>query len=87
MTNKISENSNRVKKITCRAMGGACDHEITGETADEMIQKSQQHGMEAVNNGDQAHMEAMEKMKNMSPEDQGKFGEDFKNKFDSLSDA
>lgn len=76
-----------MKKTTCRAMAGACEFEITGETAEEMIEKSKAHGMDAMIKGDPAHLEAMEKMKKMSPEDQQKFMEDFKNSFESLPEA
>lgn len=76
-----------MKKTTCNALAGACDHEITGNTPEEMGESSKKHAMEMVAAGDQAHIDAMEKMKNMSPEDQQKWYEDFKNNFDALEDA
>lgn len=76
-----------MKKTTCNALAGACDAEITGATPEEMAENSKKHAMEAVAAGDQAHIDAMEKMRDMSPEDQQKWYEDFKNNFDNLPEA
>jgi len=76
-----------MKKTTCRALAGACDFEITGATPEEMGENSKKHAMEAVAAGDQGHIDAMEKMRNMSPEDQQKWFEDFKSSFDTLEEV
>lgn len=49
--------------MTCNQLAGACDTEFHAETFDEMAQLSQQHGMEMFQKGDEAHLKAMELMK------------------------
>jgi len=57
--------------MTCKQLGGACDHEFQANTFDEMAEMSKQHGMEMFKIGDQAHMEAMQQMQKLmqSPTD------------------
>lgn len=76
-----------MKITTCNALAGACDFEIIGETPEEMAENSKKHAMEMFAVGDQAHIDAMEKMKSSTPEDQQKFFEDFKNNFNLLDEA
>jgi peptide subunit release factor 1 (eRF1) len=52
-----------MKTMTCNQLAGACDKEFHAETFDEMAQLSQQHGTEMFQNGDEAHLKAMEQMK------------------------
>lgn len=52
-----------MKSMTCRELGGACDQTFTAETFEEMAALSRKHGMEMFQQGDAAHLEAMEKMK------------------------
>lgn len=49
--------------MTCKHLAGACDMEFHAETFEEMAQKSQQHGAEMFQKGDEAHVKAMEAMK------------------------
>ncbi len=51
-----------MKTMTCKDLAGACDAEFHAETFDEMAEMSKKHGMEMLGQGDQAHIEAMEKM-------------------------
>ncbi len=51
--------------MTCKQLGGACDLEFKAETFDEIASLSRQHGMEMFQNGDAAHMEAMQEMQAM----------------------
>ena len=51
-----------MKTMTCKDLAGACDTEFHAETFDEMAEMSKKHGMEMTEQGDQAHIEAMEKM-------------------------
>ena len=51
--------------MTCKQLGGACDVEFQANTFDEMASLSRQHGMEMFQNGDAAHMEAMQIMQAM----------------------
>ena len=52
-----------MKTMTCRQLGGACDLELRGETADEVIQAQDKHLKEVVAAGDQAHESALNDMK------------------------
>ena len=49
--------------MTCRQLGGACDLELRGESADEVIKAQDQHLREAVAAGDTAHQPALADMK------------------------
>ncbi len=49
--------------MTCRQLGGPCDFELSGETADEVIQGQDRHLAEAVRAGDGSHRTAHEEMK------------------------
>lgn len=76
-----------MKKATCQDLKGACDFEITGATPEEMAENSKKHAMEMFAQQDSAHLEAMEAMKGMTPEDQQKWFEEFKEKFKDFPDA
>ena len=52
-----------MKTMTCRQLGGPCDLEHTGETADDVINAQDRHLKEAVKAGDKAHVPAREDMK------------------------
>jgi hypothetical protein len=52
-----------MKTMTCRELGGACDHPLQGETADEVIKLQDQHLKDAVAGGDATHDEALQAMK------------------------
>ena len=54
-----------MKTMNCKQLGGACDQEFHAETFDEMAELSKQHGMEMFHKGDKAHLEAMNKMKDL----------------------
>jgi hypothetical protein len=72
-----------MKSMTCKELYGACDQIIHGETAEEMMENSQKHGMEMFAKGDQDHIKVMEAMKhNMEdPEEVKKWMADFEAKF------
>ncbi len=76
-----------MKKTTCRDLRGACDVQIEGETAEEMGENCKQHVMEMMQSEDEDHKEAVESMMQLSKEEQEKWFEDFKNRFESLQDA
>lgn len=59
-----------MKTLTCKDLGGPCDHEITGGSFEEVGNNCKAHVMEQINNGDEAHKAAVEKMKNATPEEQ-----------------
>jgi predicted small metal-binding protein len=52
-----------MKLMTCRQLGGPCNLELSGETADEIIKAQDRHLREATRRGDAAHEPAHEEMK------------------------
>lgn len=57
--------------MTCNQLGGPenCNREFTAETFKEIGELSKNHGMEMFQQGDEAHLSAMEKMKHLTPEE------------------
>lgn len=76
-----------MKKLTCRDLGGPCDHELTGATFEEMGQRSRAHVMDMTKNGDDAHAKAAMTMRNASSEEQMAMMAEFKRRFDDAPDA
>ncbi len=74
-----------MKTMTCKDLAGACDAEFHAETFDEMAEMSKKHGMEMLEQGDQAHIEAMEKMKELmsDPDTMKEWFETVQKMFDS----
>ena len=72
--------------MTCNQLAGACDKEFHAETFDEMAQLSQQHGAEMFQLGDEAHLKAMEQMKEKmnNPEAMQQWMEEKKEEFNTL---
>ena len=54
-----------MKTMTCRQLGGACELEFRANTFEEMAEMSKKHGMEMFQQGDEAHLKAMEEMKGL----------------------
>ena len=52
-----------MKTMTCRQLGGPCDHAHHGESADDMINDQDQHLKDMVAAGDTAHEPALADMK------------------------
>lgn len=52
-----------MKTMTCRQLGGPCDLELTGESADDVIKGQDSHLKEAVDTGDATHEPALKEMK------------------------
>lgn len=52
-----------MKTMTCRQLGGACDQAFRAGTFEKMAEMSQQHGAKMLQQGDPAHLEAMDAMK------------------------
>jgi hypothetical protein len=52
-----------MKTMTCRQLGGPCDHLLTGGTADEVIKAQDRHLKEVVAAGDATHEDALKEMK------------------------
>ena len=51
-----------MKTMTCKQMGGPCDVQFHGNTADDVIKSQDKHLKEMVANGDEAHKEALKAM-------------------------
>ncbi|HZR15606.1 MAG TPA: hypothetical protein VFC33_20400 [Acidimicrobiia bacterium] len=52
-----------MKTMTCKQLGGPCDHGMRGDTADEVIKAQDRHLREMVANGDDTHAGALKEMK------------------------
>ncbi len=52
-----------MKTMTCRQLGGPCDHELRGETANDVIKDQDRHLRQAVKDGDATHDHAHREMK------------------------
>ena len=52
-----------MKTMTCRQLGGPCDLQHHGESADEIIKAQDRHLKEAEKSGDTSHQEARGAMK------------------------
>ena len=52
-----------MKTMTCRQLGGSCDLELSGATADDVIKAQDRHLRDAVRSGDADHQQAHEDMK------------------------
>jgi len=53
----------RMKTMTCKQLGGPCDHAHHGESADAVIKLQDSHLREAVSGGDESHAPALQQMK------------------------
>ncbi len=54
-----------MKTMTCKQLGGACDKEFHANTFEEMAELSRKHGTKMFQNGDDAHLKAMEAMQGL----------------------
>jgi predicted small metal-binding protein len=52
-----------VKVMTCQQLGGPCEFELRGTSADEVIKTQDQHLKERVEAGDATHENALKDMK------------------------
>lgn len=77
-----------MKTISCKQLGGACDLEFHGDTFDEIIKLSQQHGMEMFQKKDEQHLAAMQAIQKMlqNPAEMQSWFESKKAEFESLPD-
>jgi succinate dehydrogenase/fumarate reductase flavoprotein subunit len=77
-----------MKTMTCKQLGGACEKAFQAETFEKIAELSKQHGMEMFKQGDEAHLKAMQEMKEVmqNPEAMKEWMETKKKMFDSLPD-
>lgn len=52
-----------MKTMTCKQLGGACDQTFNASTFDEIAMMVSKHAREMVQQGDAAHIEAMNDMR------------------------
>ncbi len=52
-----------MKTMTCRQLGGPCDLQLRGDSADDVIKAQDRHLREAVESGDTSHEAALRDMK------------------------
>jgi predicted small metal-binding protein len=52
-----------MKSMTCKQLGGPCEHRLQGDTADEVIKAQDRHLKEMVAEGDDTHAAAFKEMK------------------------
>ena len=78
-----------MKSMTCRQLGGPCEFEFQGDTADEIIKKQDKHLQERVSQGDVAHEQANNEMRSRwkHPISGMKWYRKTKNDFAALSDG
>ena len=54
-----------MKTMTCKQLGGACEHQFHAKTFEEMAEMSRKHGNKMFQLGDDAHLKAMEAMQGL----------------------
>ena len=77
-----------MKTMTCRQLGGACETRFQAESFEEMGELSKKHAMEMFNRGDEGHLKAAQKMKQLM-QDPGAMNDWFdsrRKEFDRLPD-
>lgn len=74
--------------MTCNQLGGACEKEFHASSFEEMAEQSKKHGMEMFQKGDEAHLQAMNKMKEFmkTPDAMKDWFENKRKEFDSLAE-
>lgn len=74
--------------MTCKQLGGACDQPFSANSFDEIAKLVSMHAREKVQQGDAAHMEAMNEMRNKmtTPEAMTAWMNEKRNAFNNLPD-
>jgi len=84
----IEENQKEkiMKTMTCKQLGGACDKEFRANSFDEIAEQSKKHGMEMFQKGDQAHINAMNQMRELmkTPDAMNDWFDNKRKEFDAL---
>ena len=77
-----------MKTMTCKELGGACNQTFSANTFDEIAKMVSKHAREMVQQGDAAHIEAMNEMRrNMtSPDAMNEWMDNKRKAFNALSD-
>lgn len=77
-----------MKTMTCKQLGGACDQTFSGTTFDEIAMMVSKHAREMVQQGDAAHIQAMNEMRASmtSPDAMNTWMDDKRKAFNALPD-
>ena len=77
-----------MKTMSCKQLGGACDQTFSANTFDEIAMMVSKHAREKVGQGDAAHIEAMNEMRNRmtSPDATQAWMDEKRKAFNSLPD-
>ncbi|MEX0608689.1 MAG: hypothetical protein WD016_10060 [Balneolaceae bacterium] len=77
-----------MKTMTCKQLGGACDQKFHANTFEEMAELSKKHAMEMYQQGDEAHLKAMNEMQELmkSPSAMNEWMENKRREFEALPD-
>ena len=75
-----------MKSMTCQQLGGACDKVFQAETFEEIAELSKKHGTEMFQIKDEAHLVAMNKMRELmkSPDAMKEWFDNKRKEFDAL---
>jgi predicted small metal-binding protein len=75
-----------MKTMTCRQLGGACEQTFSANSFDEIAMMVSKHAREMVQQGDAAHIQAMNEMRNNmnSPEAMSAWMDEKRQAFDNL---
>jgi len=78
-----------MKMMTCRQLGGACDEVFSAKTFEEIADLSKVHGLEMFQKKEPAHLEAMQKMRDLmsKPDAMEQWFESKRQEFDSLPET
>jgi predicted small metal-binding protein len=77
-----------MKTMTCKQLGGACNQTFSANSFDEIAMMVSKHAREMVQQGDTAHIQAMNEMRNQmaSPEAMTAWMDEKRNAFNALPD-
>ena len=72
--------------MTCKQLGGACDKKFQANSFEEIAEISKRHGMEMFQKGDEDHLRAMDKIKELmqNPDAMKKWFENKRKEFEAL---
>jgi hypothetical protein len=78
-----------MKTMTCKELGGACDQPFSADSFDQIAMMVSKHAREMVQQGDAAHIEAMNEMRKnmMSTPAMNAWMDDKRKAFDSLPES
>jgi predicted small metal-binding protein len=54
-----------MKTMTCKELGGACEHQFSAASFEELVMQSKMHGMQMFQQQDPQHMQAMLKVQGL----------------------